>query len=150
MAELHFETVIQRPIEDVFALIADLPGYGKWLSSSSLYASVVHISDDPIKLGTKYVDSGKTTRMVGAVTVFEPPKRIHFRQSTTSLFGTLDVEAQYTLTSTDDGTRVARHMVIRPSGGFQFLQGFLLGSIRKESERILAAMKVWLEKDTEG
>lgn len=150
MTELHFETVIQRPTADVFALIADLPGYGKWLSASSLYGAVMHISDDPIKLGTKYVDSGKATRMTGSVTTFEPPKRIHFRQTTVSLFGSLDIEIQYGLETVDGGTRVQRAVIVRPGGAYQFLEPFLLGSIRKESDRILAKMKAWLEKDAEG
>lgn len=146
MAELHFETTIQRPIEDVFALIADLQHYDKWLEPSSLYGTTVHISDNPVKLGTQYVDSGKASRMIGSVTAFEPPNKIHFRQVTASLIGKLDVEARYTLTSQNGGTHVSRDMVVRPNGGYSLLQGFLLGAIRKESTRILAAMKTWMEK----
>lgn len=147
MAELHFETVIQRPIADVFGLIADLPHYKAWLSPSSLYGAVAQVSEQQTKLGTRYVDQGKTTRMTGAVTQFEPPHRITFRQSTVSLLGSLEVEVRYTLETVDAGTRVARDVIVKMSGGMQLLEGITLGAIRKESERILASMKAWLEKD---
>jgi len=146
MAELTFETVIQRPIETVFDLIADLPNYGKWLPSSTLYGAITQYTGMPVQRGTQYVDQGKMTRMDGRVTAFEAPKRITFQQSTVSMLGALEVEIRYTLESAGDGTRVIREVDVRPGGAFGLIQGRLVGSIRKESERILAAMKAWLEK----
>src|SRR5690554_3551792 len=133
MAELEFQTVIQSPIEAVFRLIADLPNYDQWLSPSNLYKSVVTHTQLPVERGTQYTDAGKFTRMVGRVTEFEPPHRIHFRQSTNSLFGALDVEVRYTLTRLGDyTTRVKREVQVRTTGGYAIGQGMLLGSIRKE------------------
>jgi uncharacterized protein YndB with AHSA1/START domain len=146
MAEMQFETVIHRPIADVFALIADLPNYDKWLPSSNLYGSVTEYTDLPVRAGTRYVDVGKSSRMTGAVTLFEPPTRISFRQESVSLFGGLTVEMRYTLAAEGDNTRVTRHLTVKPSGGFSLLQPVLLRAIRKESERILATMKAYLEK----
>lgn len=146
MAELHFETVIARPAEDVFKLIADLGNYKAWLSPSSLYGAVAQASPEEVKLGTRYVDQGKATRMTGAVTQFEPPHRITFRQTTVSLLGSLEVEIRYTLETVSAGTQVARDVVVQSRGGIQLLEGVTLGAIRKESERILAAMKSHLEK----
>jgi len=148
MPELEFHAVIQSPMETVFKLIADLPNYGKWLSSSSLHGSVATYTQLPVERGTQYTDLGKLTRMVGRVTEFDPPRRIHFRQSTNSLFGALDVEVRYTLTAAGDfTTRVTREVQVRTTGGYAVGQGVLLGSIRKESERILAAMKAHLEEN---
>ena len=76
MAELQFETVIQRPAEDVFALIADLPNYDQWLPPSNLYGAVTQYSELPAHAGTQYVDQGRMSRMTGVVTEFEPPTRI--------------------------------------------------------------------------
>lgn len=145
MAELRFETVIQRPIEEVFNLITDLPHYGEWLSPSNLYGNVTQYTGMPVGRGTQYVDQGKMTRMTGRVTAFEAPKRITFQQSTVSMLGALEVEIRYTLESAGDGTRVIREVDVRPGGAFGLIQGRLLKSIRQESERILAAMKLWLE-----
>ncbi len=149
MSEMQFEATIRRPIDDVFALIADLPNYGKWLPPSNLHGAVMQYSELPVRAGTQYVDHGKATRMTGAVTEFEPPTRIAFRQQSVSLFGALDIEIRYTLTAEDDATRVRRHLTVNPSGGYSLLQPMLLRAIRNESERILAMMKGYLEKSGE-
>ena len=146
MAELRFETVIQRPIEDVFNLIADLPHYGEWLPPSNLYGNVTQYTGMPVGRGTQYVDQGKLTRMTGRVTAFAAPKHITFQQSTVSMLGALEVEIRYTLESAGDSTRVIRQVDVRPGGAFGLIQGRLLKSITQESERILAAMKAHLEK----
>jgi len=146
MPEMQFETVIHRPVEDVFALIADLPNYAKWLSTSQLYAGVTQYSELPVREGTRYVDTGKMTRMTGAVTAFEPPSRMSFRQESISLFGALNIEIRYVLAAEGDETRVTRRVIVNSSGGYSLLQPVLLRAIRKENERILAAMKAYLEK----
>jgi hypothetical protein len=58
----------------------------------------------------------------------------------------LTIEMRYTLAAEGDATRVTRHLTVKPSGGFSLLQPVLLRAIRKESERILATMKAYLEK----
>lgn len=146
MTEMQFQAVIRRPIAEVFKLIADLTHYDNWLPPSNLYGSVTQYSELPIGRGTQYVDRGRFTRMAGRITEFEPPQHIHFRQSTNSLFGALDVEVRYTLTPIGDyTTRVTRAVRVETTGGYGLLKGTLLESIRAESERILAAMKAWLE-----
>jgi uncharacterized protein YndB with AHSA1/START domain len=146
MPELKFETVIHRPIADVFSLIADLPNYGKWLPPSNLYGAVTEYSELPVRAGTRYVDKGRASRMIGTVTGFDPPTRISFRQESVSLFGGLNIEMRYLLNADGDATRVTRELTVKPSGGYSLLQPMLLGAIRKESERILAMMKAYLEK----
>lgn len=146
MPELHFETTINRPADDIFKLIADLPHYDKWLPPSSLYGNTTQYSGMPIERGTTYVDQGKLTRMEGRITEFDPPRRIHFRQTTVSMLGALDIEIRYTLDSTGGDTHVTRDVEVRHTGFYGLIQGRLLGSIRKESERILAEMKAYLEK----
>ncbi len=146
MPEMRFETVIRRPVEDVFALIADLPNYGKWLPPSNLYGAVTQYSELPIRAGTQYVDKGRASRMIGKVTAFESPTRITFHQQSISLMGALTIEIRYMLAAEGDATRVTRYVTVNASGGFSLLEPLLLGPIRKESERILAAMTAYLEK----
>jgi uncharacterized protein YndB with AHSA1/START domain len=148
MAELQFEMVIQRPVDAVFALIADLPNYDQWLPPSTLYGTVTQYSELPVHAGTHYVDQGRMSRMTGVVTEFEPPTRIAFRQTSVMLFGALTVDVYYTLAAEGDATRVGRQVVVRSHGAYSLLEPVLLGQIRKESERILAAMKAHLEKSS--
>jgi uncharacterized protein YndB with AHSA1/START domain len=145
MPEMQFTTTIQAPPEQVFNLIADLPNYGKWLPPSNLYGSVTQYSDLPVHKGTQYVDQGKASRMTGAVTEFDPPRRITFRQTSVSLFGQLTIQIRYTLEPAGDGTRVLRETTITPSGGFRLLQPAILRPILRENERILGRMKAYLE-----
>ncbi|MBZ0289736.1 MAG: SRPBCC family protein [Anaerolineae bacterium] len=145
MTELHFETTIDRSLQAVFDLIADLSHYDKWLSPSNLYGTVTQYSGFPVERGTQYVDHGRLTRMEGRVTEFDPPHHIHFRQTTVSMLGALDIEIRYTLTPTGHDTHVRRDVYVRPTGMYGLAQGLLLGSISTESERILAMMKQYLE-----
>jgi uncharacterized protein YndB with AHSA1/START domain len=147
MPELQFETTIHRPSVTVFGLIADLPNYGKWLPSSSLFGSVTEYSELPVRAGTQYVDKGPSSRMIGMVTEFEPPTRISFRQMTTSLFGSLTVEVRYSLAVGDDDTHLTRRVTVTASGGYQLAQPMIVRAIRQENERILATMKAYLESD---
>lgn len=142
MAEIQVETVIQRPIEAVFALIADLPNYGKWLPPSNTFKAVTEYSELPVKAGTRYTDGP----MRGEVTTFEPPTRIGFRQQREVFGGGLDVEMRYTLSSEANGTRVIRQVTVRLRGGYWLLQPVVVNVIRKETTRILAVMKAYLEK----
>jgi hypothetical protein len=146
MPELQFETTIHRSIDAVFGLIADLPNYGTWLPSSSLFGSVTEYSELPVRVGTQYVDKGPASRMIGAVREFEPPTRIGFRQTTTSLFGSLTVEVGYTLAAAGEDTHLMRRVTVTASGGYQLVQPMIVRAIRQENERILATMKAYLEK----
>ena len=53
---MDFTIDIARPPERVFALIADLPSYPRWLPPSGLYGSTTQVSETPVTLGTTYVD----------------------------------------------------------------------------------------------
>jgi uncharacterized protein YndB with AHSA1/START domain len=146
MPELHFETTIHRPPEAVFNLIADLPHYDQWLPPSNLYASMTQYSRLPIERGTTYVDQGKLSRMEGRITEFDPPKRLHFRQTSVSIAGAVDIEIRYTLEAAGGGTHLTRDVNVQPTGAYKLLQGYLVKSISKENERILAVLKQYLEK----
>jgi uncharacterized protein YndB with AHSA1/START domain len=149
LSELHFTTDIHCPVEAVFGLIADLSHYSRWLSSSNLYAEMAFVSDDPIKLGTTYVDQGQSSIMKGSITVFEPPTRIRFEQHTQiklmGLDGGLDIQTDYTLANAGGITHLRRDVVFTTQGILKLAQPILTRSIRKENERILQKMKTYLE-----
>lgn len=149
MSDMHFAIVVNRPVEAVFQLIADLPHYGQWLPSAGAFSAVSTVSDNPIKLGTTYVDNGTSTVMQGQITVFEPPNRITFRQNARFqrfiFSGGLHVQIQYTLAATNSGTQVKRDTTVEVLRILKLLQPVVLRTIRKENERILQKMKAYLE-----
>jgi hypothetical protein len=52
---MDFTIDTARPAEQVFALIADLPNYHRWLPPSDLYGKTTQVSDTPVTLGTSYI-----------------------------------------------------------------------------------------------
>src|SRR5258708_860961 len=81
MPELQSSTIIERPPEAVFNLLADFANYSRWLPPSGLYGETLELSDSPIKKGTTYTDKGKTIPLRGIVTEFVPYSRLEFHQS---------------------------------------------------------------------
>jgi uncharacterized protein YndB with AHSA1/START domain len=146
---MQFQTTINCSREEVFALIADLANYPRWLPPSNLYDSVTSISNLPVQRGTTYVDRGQSTIMNGEVTEFELPHVIAFHQLTTIQrvvpLGGIDIRIRYTLTDQGQGTQVNRAVTLQTSGLLRVAQPIIVNTTRRENERILQMMKTHLE-----
>ena len=103
-------TTIDRPINDVFARLADLDGYRTWMRRTGLFRRSGQTSDGPVGLGTAYFDATRMGTFRGEVTEFEPPARIGFRE-TLRWFGSALMEArpEYVLEGDRDKT-IVRHV----------------------------------------
>jgi uncharacterized protein YndB with AHSA1/START domain len=103
-------TTIDRPISEVFARLADLDGYGKWMRRTGLFRRSGQTSGGPLGLGTAYFDATRMGTFHGEVTDYEPPARIGFRE-TLRLFGSDLMEARpdYVLEADQDRT-IVRHV----------------------------------------
>jgi uncharacterized protein YndB with AHSA1/START domain len=86
-------TTIDRPISDVFALLADLDGYRTWMRRTGLFRRSGQTSDGRLGLGTAYFDATRMGTFRGEVTDYEPPARIGFRE-TLRWFGSDLMEAR--------------------------------------------------------
>ena len=147
---MQFHIAVARSIETVFELISDLSGYKAWLPSSELFTEVVDISDYPVKVGTTYGDKGATTTMRGEVVAMEPPRIIAFRQTThierAFLSGELTISIRYQLEAIGGGeTQITRELHMHTTGLLTVARPLLIMAIRKENERILQSMKIYLE-----
>ena len=150
MPKMRFQTVIQRQPETIYQLLLDFSGYKAWLPASKIYGETALTSDYPVRVGTTYVDRGQSSVMYGEVVALEPAKSIAFHQITNSHPGSfftnsMDITVRYTLKSVPEGTQVTRELTLRTRGLFFLLQGALLPAIRKENQRIMAAMKSYLD-----
>lgn len=150
MTQLHFEITINRPPAAVFELIADFNSYPHWLNPSQLYKGLMEITENPVKLGTRYTDKGTSTVMQGSVIVYEPPTRISFHQEThyqlLGLPAGLGVIIDYTLRGGGNSTYLQRDVKVETHGLLKLAHPIIISSIRTENERILQAMKAALEK----
>ncbi len=146
---MQFKTTINQPIEVVFQLITDLAHYDQWLPSSTLFNAVTTVSENPIRLGTTYVDKGRSSKLIGKVTEFQPPTRVAFREGThvklLVLEVGLDIQIQYALNAIDGSTEVTRTHTLSTAGMLKLLQPVIIRPIWKENERILQMMKAHLE-----
>jgi uncharacterized protein YndB with AHSA1/START domain len=143
MSDLHFEADINASPETVFNLLSDLPNYGRWLSDSDLYNDTLDISDNPIKLGTTYLDHGKQLDLFGKVTEFVPNSRLAFYEATKR--GDVEVTIRYTLTPRNGGTHLERDTTGKMRGILGLFQPLVMRRIRKEGARIVARIKSHLE-----
>jgi uncharacterized protein YndB with AHSA1/START domain len=80
------EVVVARPVGEVFARLADLPDYRRWMHRTGMFRRCSATSDDPVGKGTTYVDATRMGTFEGEVTEFDPPHRIAFSE-TRSWFG---------------------------------------------------------------
>ena len=146
---MQFSIVINRPIDRVFHLISDLSNYSKWLPPSHVFSEVTQISNEPIKIGTTYIDQGSSIVMQGNIVEFNPPFHITFCQENKSkllMFNAgMDIKIQYSLETAKNGTQVTRDFTLHVLGILNLIQPVLVNTIRKENERILQVMKNHLE-----
>jgi uncharacterized protein YndB with AHSA1/START domain len=146
-----FTTLIEGPSETIFALIADMPNYHRWLPGSEAFGSTTQVTPYPVQLGTTYLDSGPAGHRPGSVTEFDPPKRITFHHTMLLKKGPLtadiDVHVRYTLKPIDGGTSVVRalDLTIQMPGLLKLAEPFVRSAFRKENKRILAELKRYVE-----
>jgi len=141
---MDFTIDVARPVEQVFALLADLPNYPRWLPPSGLYATT-QVSETPIRLGTTYVDRSQQGPLHGRIVAFQPPHVLAFHQETQSPLGRLTIDIHYRLEALGATTRVYRTTTPQLSGVLALLRPLIVRSIRNENLRTLARMKQYLE-----
>jgi uncharacterized protein YndB with AHSA1/START domain len=146
MPDFTFSATINAAPEAIFDLLQDIAHYDRWLPTSNLYVGVIDISDTPIKLGTTYIDQGKSTRMQGKIIAYEPPKHLGFQQTQKLLGGELTVTAVYHLTPVSAGTQLTRETTVQTTGLLRLLRFYLLRTIKPENERTLAILQAHFEK----
>jgi uncharacterized protein YndB with AHSA1/START domain len=148
--DLRFTTQIHGAPETVFALVADLPNYGRWLPDSSAFGGTVDVTPYPVRLGTTYLDAGPILKP-GSVTEFDPPRHISFHHTVQLRQGLLntDVDARirYIFEPNDGGTFIDRSLVLTFDlrGIFRVALPIILHGFRKENDRTLSALKRYVE-----
>jgi uncharacterized protein YndB with AHSA1/START domain len=98
-------TVVDRPIEEVFAFLADGTNDPKF---SPRVLEIAKTTDGPTGVGTVYAstvkDGGVKTKREFKITEFEPPTRIRWTEQSKNLVTVPD--GGYDLVPDGDGTRV--------------------------------------------
>ena len=140
--KLELSTVINRPVEEIFAFMSNPENDPKWVSASS---EVKITSQGPIGVGTTYrpVVTFLGWRMEGEseITEYEPNRRYVQK----SVSGPFPVEWTVTFERVEGGTRVTLTGVVEPGGFFKLAEPLLVSIIKRRFEADLANLKDLME-----
>jgi uncharacterized protein YndB with AHSA1/START domain len=139
-------TEIDRPINEVFAFLADGENDPKF---SPRVLEIAKTTDGPPGVGTMYVstvkDAGMTTKREFKLTAFEAPTRIRWAETSKNLVTAPD--GGYDLESVNEGrTRVTIHNVLEGHGIGKLLTPLALRSARKGADEFGRSIKAAVEK----
>ena len=139
--------VIDRPIDEVFAFLADGENDKKF---SPRVQEIAKTTDGPPGLGTVYAstvkDAGLTTKREFKLTEFEPPTRIRWAETSTGPVVT--PEGGYDLAPAGDGTQLSFYNVLEPATFMgKLIVGFALRSARKGADYFAQSIKQTVESE---
>jgi uncharacterized protein YndB with AHSA1/START domain len=142
MAKIEVSTVINRPIEEVFAVLSNEENRSKW---SSTTIEVKKTSEGPIGVGTTWrgVDRifGRQMERESVYTEYERNRKV--TQKSTS--GPVPFVVQFIYEPTARGTRVIIIAEAQPSGLFKLAGPLLMRLRKRQFARDLANLKAMIE-----
>lgn len=139
-------TTIDRPIDEVFARLANLDGYRTWMHRTGLFRRTGQTSDGPRGQGTAYFDATRMGTFRGQITDYQPPSQIGFRE-TLRWFGSdlMEARPEYLLEADRDRTIVHHIAEGELFGLMRLLKPVAALLARSERTRTLTSLKRSLE-----
>jgi carbon monoxide dehydrogenase subunit G len=132
--------VIDRPIDEVFAFLADGENDPKF---SPRVLEIAKTTEGPPGVGTVFAstvkDAGMKTKREFELTEFEPPTRIRWAEISKNLITAR--EGGYDLAREGDGTRVTLYNVLEGHGPGKLIAPLALRSARKGADDFARAIK---------
>jgi len=141
MLKIESTTVINRPIEEVFAVLSNAENNPKW---SSAFLEVNKTSEGPIDVGTTWRGVGKFLGRRIEVELEEieyEPNQKSAQKSTVPF----PVNQQMTFDIVDGGTRVNVKFEADPGGFFKLAEPLLASMVKRNIEGELANLKDLME-----
>jgi uncharacterized membrane protein len=144
MARIEASVVINRPIEDVFAVIADYDQHAQWRSE---LISAQITSPGPIGPGSTYSYNlrvmGRPIESSGEIVTFSPPDAVAWKSTS----GPFPMSGSTHLEQTAEGVRVTEVIEAEPGGFFKLAQPVLLSKQKSQMESDLKKLKQLLEQN---
>jgi carbon monoxide dehydrogenase subunit G len=136
---------IARPVEEVFAFLADGENDRKF---SPRVLTMAKTTDGPTTVGTVYAstvkDAGMTTRREFRISEFEPPTKIRWtelsKNQVTAVDGGYDLEP-----TAEGGTRLRVFNVLEGHGIGKLVVGIALSAARKDADAFAQRIKAAVE-----
>ena len=142
MAKLEISTVINRPVEEVFAVVSNFENGPKWNSGS---IEVKKTSAGHIGRGTTWRSvanvMGQRVESESEFIEYEPNRKI----TTKGKQGPMQTRAQMTFESVAGGTRVSAILEGEPGGFFKLAEPLLVNLGKRQFEAAFANLKDLME-----
>jgi carbon monoxide dehydrogenase subunit G len=143
MINLDLGTLIDRPLKDVFAFVADPNNMSKW---NSAVVSLEQVTPGDVGVGTKFKSLGEMMgrRIKGEMQImaYEPDTKCGFQVNA----GPMQVNLTLAFKTVGTGTKVGLNAQGNPGGIFKLAEGVMAGQVKKMMEGNLARLKSVLEK----
>ncbi len=143
MINFDFSALIDRPMKDVFAFVADPNNMSKW---NSAVVSLQQVTPGAVGVGTKFKSVGEALgrRIEGElqVTAYEPDTKCGFQLNA----GPMQLNLTITFKTVGTGTKVSLNGEGNPGGIFKLAEGVMAGQMKSMMEGNLARLKTVLEK----
>jgi uncharacterized membrane protein len=143
MINVEASTVIHRPIDEVFAFVANFENHPKWEMN---FQSVKLLTSSPTGVGTTYQCElklpGQSATSKFEITEYEVNKKISFEGEAA---GPAKPKGSFLLEPVAGGTKLT--LLPRPEfrGLFRLLEPMMAGYVRKQNEEHLSNLKRLLE-----
>lgn len=142
MAQVKSSIIIKRPIEEVFAFVADPRNDLKWRSD----VVESNVTSGSLGVGTTFEFAsefmGRKIETKGEMTVYDPPKRFAWK----SIKSPIPVSAVTTFEAVADGTLVVDTADFEPGGFFKIAEPLLIKQAQSSTEKDMKRLKELLEK----
>lgn len=136
--------VVERPPEDVWAVVSDLDTHTEWRPSLREFRQV---SDGSLGVGSQIREvlewRGREIVIDDRVVAFDPPRRL----ALTGGWNAADFDVDFTLEPTAEGTRVTMDWPLRPKSLLLKLVAPFLGrAMRRATREELELLKAHVER----
>ncbi len=148
MMRVELNTLVGRPIEDVFGRLTDLSDYSRWMPKLGIFVRCAQTSEGPVGIGTTYYDRGRMGTFRGEIVEFHAPTRVAFRESLRWLgVNVMEARPAYELVPTQTGTEVHHTAEGQLFGIFRLMEPVVAWVARGERKRTVEALKRSLEQE---
>jgi carbon monoxide dehydrogenase subunit G len=143
MINIDLGTLIDKPVKDVFAFVANPNNMPKW---NSAVVSLEQITPGDVGVGTKFKSAGELMgrRIEGEMQViaFEPDAQCGFEVNA----GPMKVNLTLSFKTVGTGTKISLNAQGNPAGFFKLAEGVMTGRVKSMMEENLTRLKSQLEK----
>ncbi len=143
MINVEVSTVINRPIAEVFAFVANFENHPKWETD---FQEVKQLTSTPAGVGTTYQCvlklPGQSAKSKFEIMEYEANKKIAFEGEAA---GPAKPKGSYIFESVAGGTKVTARPRPELRGLFKLLEPMMAGTIRQQNEAHLTNLKRLLE-----